>query len=483
MSRIDPELARLLDRAVELDRGGREDEAREAYQAYLDRNPADAAAWSNLGGLLSVAGRLDEAERACRCALELAPDCAAAKVNLAHTLLRMDRVDEAETWCRSVLIRDAGHEEALVALADVHMARRDLGRTRATLDRLAALNPTREELRDRRHNLAIHLQDWPALRQRAEEGWAELPEEEAAYQRSHWQLMFGEFHEGWRGYEARLRIPGRIVRGVNLGGPAWEGESFQGKTLLVHWEQGHGDTLMLLRYLPMVKARGGTVLLVVQPALMEVAATCPGVDVLCPFGGPRPPHDLHVFLMSLPRIFHTEEARIPAPVPYLEVPRAPHGKALSEVLAASGDRIRIGLTWAGNPEHARDAERSIACAAWSPLGALADVAWFGLQVGRDETPALPGFTSLAPLLETFSDTAFALAGLDLLITVDTAVAHLAGALGIPTFLLLTFQPDWRWMLGREDSPWYPTFRLYRQPLPGDWASVIQRVAADLQEGL
>ena len=195
-----------------------------------------------------------------------------------------------------------------------------------------------------------------------------------------------------------------------------------------------------------------------------------------------PPFDLQASLLSLPWIFRTDLSSIPAMVPYLNVPEEiPNRKALLERLAGTQGYTRIGLVWAGRPEHGRDFERSLPASALAPLAALSEVAWFSFQLGRPEVPALPNLFSLAPFLSDFSDTAYALSGMDLLITVDTSVAHLAGALGIPTLLLLPFQPDFRWMLRREDSPWYPTLRLYRQPAYGDWESVIRQVVSDLTQ--
>ena len=172
-----------------------------------------------------------------------------------------------------------------------------------------------------------------------------------------------------------------------------------------------------------------------------------------------------------------------AEIPYLQVPgHVPNRQPLSEVLAASAGRIRIGLAWAGSPVHVRDKERSMPTAALEPLAALQGVAWHSFQFGPLEAVPLPGVIQLAPLLSTFSDSALAVAAMDLVITVDTALAHLAGALGIPTFLLLHAFPDWRWFLARQDSPWYPTMRIYRQPHPGDWESVLRQVLSDLNLG-
>jgi hypothetical protein len=205
------------------------------------------------------------------------------------------------------------------------------------------------------------------------------------------------------------------------------------------------------------------------------------VDQVIPHGDPLPPFDLQVSLLSLPQVFATELGSIPAEIPYLGVPeRVPNREPIVRILAASAGKVKVGLAWAGGTTYKRDNERSLAAGALAPLGVLPGVAWHSFQVGAEQAVPLPGMVPLAPLLSTFSDTAYALSGMDLVISVDTVVAHLAGALGIPTLVLLPFAPDFRWLLHREDSPWYPTLRLYRQPLPGDWAAVIGKVLADLR---
>ncbi|WP_306590691.1 tetratricopeptide repeat protein [Geothrix sp. 21YS21S-4] len=470
----------LLTQAVEDDRAGRTEAAEAGYRAYLAADPGNASAWADLGGLLLMTGRPAEAEGACRQALERAADYVPAKVNLAHALLRLGRGEEAEFFCRGVLAGNPADRDAWIALAEIYRSRRDLARARAALERLRALDPTYGRVDERLADLYFLQRDWDALQALSP---PDASDDEIAYARAHWDLRRGRFAEGWAGYELRLRL-GRIVQGEALGGAAWKGESFAGKTLLVHWEQGLGDSLMFLRYLPLVKARGGIVLLVVQPQLLDLAATCEGVDLLRPYGAPHPDPDLHVFLMSLPHLLGADEATIPASVPYLRVPETvPNRIALAERLTAAEGKLRVGLVWAGNPLHTKDAERSLPVEVLAPLAALPGVAWFSLQTGREELPSLPGIASLAPLLGTLADTAFALGELDLLITVDTAAAHLAGALGVPTFLLLPFCPDWRWLLDRDDSPWYPSLRLYRQAFPGEWEPVLQQVAAELQAGL
>ena len=304
------------------------------------------------------------------------------------------------------------------------------------------------------------------------------------FEQSLMDLLFGNMPQGWERYEARLQVAEELrLKEWTFSQSAWQGEPFVGKTLLLWAEQGLGDALMFIRYLPLVKALGGRVLLETWPALIEVSETCQGADLVIPMGAPRPPFDLQASLLSLPWLFRTDLASIPADVPYLDVPdEIPSRAALLERLALAQGDTRIGLVWAGSPGHVRDVERSIPVSTLAPLADLAGVAWFSFQLGRQELPPLPNLVSLAPFLKNFSDTAYALSGMDLLITVDTAVAHLAGAMGIPTLLLLPFQPDFRWLLERDDSPWYPSLRLYRQPAYGDWASVLRQVVTDLTQG-
>jgi hypothetical protein len=294
-------------------------------------------------------------------------------------------------------------------------------------------------------------------------------------------LLFGRMPQGWERYEARLKVTGELkLKERNFAQPTWQGEPFAGKTLLLWSEQGLGDTLMFIRYLPLVKALGGRVILETWPALLDVAATCQGADLVIPMQASCPAFDLQASLVSLPRIFQTDLASIPAEVPYLTVPdKVPNRAAILECLARAQEDTRIGLVWAGSPGHVRDFERSVPATAFAPLSVLPGVTWFSLQLDRVEVPPLPNLVSLAPLLKSFSDTAYALSGMDLLITADTAVAHLAGAMGIPTLLLLSFQPDFRWLLDRDDSPWYPSMGLYRQPTCGDWESVLRQVVSDL----
>lgn len=302
----------------------------------------------------------------------------------------------------------------------------------------------------------------------------------AIWDHSYETLVRGDWPRGWEEYEARLEVPGLIQPQRNFRTPRWDGSPFPGRTLLLHYEQGLGDTLMFVRYASRVKALGGTVLLAAQAALADLVATCPGLDGVIPKGTPPPPFDIHFPLMSLPWLFRTTVDTIPAEVPYLDLPpRIPNRERLSERLERGREGLRIGLSWQGSASHPRDRERSFPASTFAPFASLPHASFFSFQREAEAELPFPGVEDLGPLLSDFSDSAFAVREMDLIVTVDTALAHLAGALGVPVFLLVTHRPDWRWMEGRTDSPWYPTMRIYRQPRPGVWTPVIESILADL----
>jgi Glycosyltransferase family 9 (heptosyltransferase) len=379
--------------------------------------------------------------------------------------------------------RDRSATNQQVAHAEQCLKVGELDKARSFLHAVLELEPDHIQAHKVMTALFIREMDWAGLRIEMERGLKRYPTDLADYERSYLSLLFGEMPEGWDLYESRLRIPGKVKPKRSFTEPRWKGEPFRDKTLLLHAEQGYGDTFMFVRYAPMVKALGGKVLLLAQKQLAGVAATCSGIDAVIPEGSSMPAFDLQLPLPSLPQVFRTDLTSIPAEIPYLDVPEwVPYKARISGLLAASAGKIRIGCSWAGSPTHSRDKERSMHRKLLEPLHAVPGVAWHSFQFGVMTEAPLPGIVSLAPVLSSFSDTAYALSGMDLVITVDTALAHLAGALGIPVLLMVHFQPDFRWMLHREDSPWYPTVRIYRQPRPGDWGSVVQAILRDLTAG-
>ena len=376
---------------------------------------------------------------------------------------------------------DSGPDEILLLRASTLIEKGSTAQAQRLLSQVLAHQPENRTAHLLLNHVFVMGNDWAGMRL-AVERQAELniPPAAVAWNRSLVSLRLGDMPEGWDQYEARWHLPGLVVPEWNFSQPRWQGQAFIGQTLLLHFEQGLGDTLMFVRYAKQAKALGGKVVLAAQIPLADLVATCPGVDEVIPNGMPLPPFDFHLPLLSLPAVFRSTLESIPAEIPYLDVPNTvPNREWIAKTLAEAEGQTRIGLVWAGNRAHKGDAQRSIPPSALEALGALPDVTWYSFQIDTTELPDLPGLVSLDPMLRNLSSTAYALSGMDLVITVDTALAHLAGAMGIPTLVLLPYFPDWRWLLGREDSPWYPTLRLFRQSTPGDWPTVLRRVVADL----
>ncbi len=286
----------------------------------------------------------------------------------------------------------------------------------------------------------------------------------------------------------------------------WNGDDFRDQTILLHYEQGYGDTLQFIRFAPLVKRRGGRVVLLCQPALLRLLARCPGIDLVFEGTTYEPECHIHAPLMSLPAIFGTTLATLPAQVPYLFADRVlvDHWRselALALQLETGADSLvqkrsgpgktarpfLIGIAWQGRPEHDGDRRRSFALAQFAPLAELPGVCLISLQVGdgRDQVQAKGGRFPVIDLPmrrgRDFSETAAIMCSLNLVISPDTAVAHLAGGLGVPVWAALPYSCDWRWLSGRDDSPWYPTMRLFRQARPGEWGPVFERMAEALKK--
>jgi len=445
--------------------------------------PQHAALWAQLGVALFEGRKFEKAEEACLTSLHIDPRNFTAQAYLGSIRMELGDLDEAAGLFRRLATEHPDDARVQLLLITCLARRGDPDPVRLEIAKALKQSPTSFLVHKSVMGPYYSLGCWADYRAEIERFRRVAPA--LAYldfEQSFVDILFGDMRQGWERFEARLKIPVEFRPQRTFEQPTWTGGSFAGKTLLLWPEQGLGDTLMTLRYLPLVKALGGRVILETQPELKDVAATCDGADGVISTDEPLPSFDLQASLLSLPYLFRTELASIPSVIPYLKVPQqVVHRQALQEALAQATGTRRIGLVWAGGPGHARDSERSMAAASLAPLAILPGVTWFSFQVGREELPPLPNLVSLAPLLGSFSDTAYALKSMDLVISVDTSAAHLAGAMGIPTLLLLAFQPDYRWMLDRDDSPWYPTLRLYRQPAYGDWATVLQQIVADLTQ--
>jgi hypothetical protein len=305
----------------------------------------------------------------------------------------------------------------------------------------------------------------------------------------HWNLsclllLQGKFTQGWPENEWRLHFKESLCLGLKP--PTWDGTALNGQTILLRAEQGIGDTFQFIRYARLVKEKGGRVLVQCQPGLDGILAGCTGIDQLVPAGTPLPGYQKAVPLLSLPLLFETTLETIPAQVPYITAKskRVDHWR--SRLAAIPG--LKVGICWQGSLKHKDDRRRSVPLSTFAPLGAVPGVCLIALQRGPGleqiaqqnehlKIVDLPG-RSEDPA-EGWLDTAALIQALDLIISIDTGVVHLAGALAAPVWVALPFMPDWRWLLNREDSPWYPTIRLFRQKKPGDWPEVFQRMAKEL----
>lgn len=303
---------------------------------------------------------------------------------------------------------------------------------------------------------------------------------EFAFNRGQLRLLLGDWSGAKADYERRLLSPTFQVHADIAKRPAWIGSDVVGRQILLYWEQGQGDTLQFVRYAHRLEAKGARIILEAQnPLIRLLQASFPKAEVISS-GDALPEFDLRAAIPSLPWIFEEVPDAVYAPAPYLSVP----SECVIPDLVAGRD-CSVGLVWAGNPNHINDKQRSISQEALLEITKLKRFGWYSLQVGASEKAkralVRAGVTDFSPVLTDFADTAAAIQALDLVITVDTSVAHLAGALGKPVWILLPFVPDWRWLLDRSDSPWYPSARLFRQPKRGDWASVLKEVKQALAE--
>lgn len=444
-----PELQ--LNLGVALKRRGRLAEALATFQRVAESRPGWAPAWHNLGSTLRDLGRPGEALAAFEQAVRLDPAWREAQNSLGAALDATGRTGDAEAAYLRALELDAGWHLPWFNLGCLALRRGDTGPAERFL---------REAIRCEPGFHPAHLSLGLLLLQR------------------------GDFAEGWREYEWRWDCEGHTPAQAGHPAPVWDGSPLAGRTILLWTEQGLGDTLQLIRYARLVRDRGGVVRVCCPPVLAGLLATCPGVDRAIPAGEPLGDFAVQIPLLSLPKILGTTAETIPAEVPYLTAPRSA-SEALSPPLAAAGGALRVGIVWATGAAHPTTAQRSCSVALFRPLADVPGVRLFGLQHGETARELCdlgdPRLTDLSPWLGDFSTTAALVEQMDLILTVDTAMAHLAGALGKKVWTLLPQPADWRWMLDREDSPWYPTLRLFRQSRPGDWEEAFERIAQALAE--
>ncbi len=444
-------------------------------------HPGLARVHYNLGNILQGQRRLDEAVASYRQAVRIDPAHAWAHNNLGIALKELSQFQEAADCFRQAIAVKPRYVDSHYNLGVCLMESGRLHEAIAGFMQALSLNPSHVGARC---NLGMSLKRLgyfdEALIEFSRALDLEPDQPMAAWSRALLYLLYGDFAEGWKEYEYRQRQPDYPRRAFAQ--PLWDGTSLEGKSILIHVDGGLGDTIQFIRYAPLLKERGGSVIFECPATLEPLLKNVAGVDRLIVRGAPLPLFDVHAPLLSLPRLFGTTLATIPGDAPYLEA--CPTRMAHWCQQLAMIDGFKIGIAWQGNPKYGEEPYRSIPLRYFEALAALPNVRLFSLQKGpgREQLPAPFDVIDWANRLDldgAFTDTAAIIMNLDLIVTSDTSIAHLAGALGVPVWTVLSFVPEWRWLLERSDSPWYPTMRFFRQSRLGDWDEVMKRVAEAL----
>jgi len=481
----------LGNRGKALQESGRVAEAVESYRAAIAAAPDEPAAHINLGAALLATQEWAESAEASRRAIELRPDAAMAHANLGNALLNVGRYDEALVACRAAL---ACKPEGALIQSSLGGALLELGDFAAAIAACEAAIGLDPGLASAHFNLSHGYKALNRVEEAigaARRAIALVPDfAPYHFHLAHLLLLQGELAAGWDEYEWRWRLPDFAWRGnfpQLVAALLWTGQDISGRTILVHTEQGLGDIIQFARFLPGLVPRAGAVLVAAQPSVQRLLASIEGITVVSLYE-PLPAFDVQCPLLSLPLAFGTGLSTIPLQTPYLRPDEAARLRWTGAVGLPPKRRgvVRAGIVWAGNPLTMRDRFRSPGLAAVTPLFAVPGVEFVALQVGpgREEIAAQlpPHVRDLGGAVEDLTDTAAIMQGLDVMISSCTAPLHLAGALGVPCWGMIPFAPHFTWLLGRDDSVWYPSMRLYRQEAPGrDWAGVMSRMAADLAQ--
>jgi len=459
-------------------------ECEAALRRALDIDPANASAWHVLALTRHALDDKNEAVELLQKAVALEPRSATYLRDLAVMLHGGRRFDEALDAARRAA--ELNPEDPIIHNS-IGATSSELGRPADAIEAFRRAVELKPDYHEAWANMAHSQQALLRLDESADSYRRALGIRhdyvEGHVSSAMLALLRGDYPNGFTEFEWRWRL--KIMTPRDFKQPAWQGEPLNGKTILLHAEQGFGDTLQCLRFVPEVAARGGRLLLELPPALTQLATSLPEGGEIVPQGRTLPDFDVRCAFMSLPRVLGvTLENLKDRTVPYLRAEPAAVER-WARRLAGTGSGLRVGIAWAGNPNHAADSRRSIAVERLADLTRARDTRFYSLQVGEraKDLALLPAgkVLDLSPELTNFAETAAALANLDLIVTVDTALAHLAGATGAPCWMMLPFSPDWRWLTERTDNPWYPSLRLFRQTSPGAWDEVIARLGAALAE--
>ena len=500
---------------------GKFDQAISAYRQAVSLKPDYAEAYHNMAVAMQSQGHYAAAVEKCRHAVLLKPDYVQAYNTMAFSLEKQDFYDEAIENYRQALLLDPDFAEAYNHLGVVL---NDMGRTAEAIDNFRNALKREPGYAEVYNNMGIALKEQEEFSEaiasfekalQLDPDFAEayynlgnsLRDEgrcagaidnykkaiglKPDYAQAHWNLSLalllnGNYSEGWKGYKWRRNVNLKVLTDYHCTGkPRWDGSSFKSKRLLVHHEQGLGDNIQFVRYLPMVKARGGTVVFETLKPLVNLLRGFPGVDELVEYVPNRKlplEYDVYTSLLDMPHIFKTTVETIPSQVPYIFADLSRSRYWREELI---GPELKVGIVWAGSPEHGNDRFRSCSLKHFASLGEIEGVRLYSLQKGSaarqmEEFEGTVSMTNISKHFNDFTDTAAAIDNLDLIISVDTSVLHLSGAMAKPTWALIPYAPEWRWMLNRQDSPWYPTMRLFRQSYWNDWDSVFGRVTEELK---
>lgn len=510
--------AAALKAAIAYHQAGHLDQAEQLYRQILNQDPQQVDALSLLGVIACQHGKLEEGMALYRQALALQPEHRQARENLNLALWKLGRkqIDEAIANLNWIVNFEPRNGQAHMALANIYQDQGMLEQALHHYQQALIANPSSADLLNRigvvlqyqgKSNLAAHFHRQALTHQphnidalislakaildqgKVDEGLAYVNQAlsihpnhpVARHNRALMLLQKGEFQQGFPEYEWRLKTAD--FPPCPFKQPVWDGSDFSGKTLLLHAEQGLGDTIQFIRYVPLVAQRGGRIILTCHQPLMRLLSTMPGIDQFIPLGMPLPAFDTYTPLLSLPGILGTTLDTVPSQVPYLRPPKVNLELPISNTI--QNPKLKVGLVWSGGNLYKHNQTRSFSLQEFQAILDVPEISFYSLQKGIPQLELVElGWQSrlidLNEQLQDMADTADAIAQLDLVITVDTSVAHLAGALATPVWVLLAHVADWRWLLNREDSPWYPTMRLFRQSQAGDWQGVMHRVIEALE---
>ncbi|MCF7976361.1 MAG: tetratricopeptide repeat protein [Phycisphaerae bacterium] len=518
---VSPDVAQFHNTlGIALEKAGLEQDAVKAYEQAIELNPAFAEAYNNLAIVWQGLGNYDKAIEASTQALTLLPEQSGFHNTLGYSLQHKGQTEQALASFKRALHYHPNHPEPLNHMGVIYTELEQYDQAIACLTQAIALATDYAEAHNQlgmayhgaermddaiaafKQALALepdfiqalynlgNVQLTQGLCHQAIETFQQCLALDPDYALAHWNLshallLSGQYEQAWPHYAWRHHPDLAIsTYPFPLQGPAWDGHPFPDQRLLIHFEQGYGDSLQFARFIAQAKALGGTVIVQVRASLARIFETVAGIDELVIVGrdgvAPDMQYDIHTSLLDLPQRLNTTLDTLTSS-PYVTCPQDLTNAWQSRI---ESPHLKVGIVWAGSPKHGNDKRRSCDLGHWSPLMALPGIAWYSLQMGPaaaqlSQSPFSEIMTDLSHATADFDDTSAAIEQLDLVITVDTAVLHLAGAMGKPTWALLPYAPDWRWMLDRTDSPWYPSVTLFRQNTPGDWQGVLRDVTSRL----